>query len=59
MSSSRLAAALTRADAALARAESAIAHLEKRGEKDQALREEVRAALAELDQLITAREESE
>ncbi|WP_265563203.1 hypothetical protein [Sphingomicrobium arenosum] len=56
MSSDRLSAALARAETACERIDGAMARIEKQSERDDALREDVRAALAELDQLIAARE---
>ncbi|MCW3797306.1 hypothetical protein OMW55_05735 [Sphingomonas sp. BN140010] len=52
MTEQALELALTRAERALARAERAADALSRRGYKEEQLRERVREAIAELDQLI-------
>ena len=52
MTEQALEQALTRAERALARAERAADAIARRGYKDEQLREQVRDAIAELDQLI-------
>ncbi len=52
MTQEALEAALTRAERALARIERVAEQVGKRGEGEERLREKVRAAIAELDQII-------
>ncbi len=52
MTEQALEQALIRAERALARAERAADALSRRGQKEEQLRERVREAIAELDQLI-------
>ena len=52
MTEQALETALTRAERALARCERAADEAARRGGKEQMLREKVREAIAELDQLI-------
>lgn len=52
MTQEALEAALTRAERALARIERVAEQVGKRGEGEERLRERVRAAIAELDQII-------
>ena len=52
MTEQALEVALTRAERALARAERAADAISRRGYKEEQLREQVRDAIAELDQLI-------
>ena len=52
MTEQALEAALTRAERALARAERAADAISRKGHKGEQLREQVREAIAELDQLI-------
>ena len=52
MTQEALEAALTRAERALARIERDAEQVGKRGEGEERLREKVRAAIAELDQII-------
>ena len=53
MTQEGLEAALTRAERALARIERVAEHAGKRGDGEERLRERVRAAIAELDQIIS------
>jgi 50S ribosomal subunit-associated GTPase HflX len=52
MTQEALEAALTRAERALARIERVAEQVGRRGEGEERLRERVRAAIAELDQII-------
>jgi len=52
MTEQALEAALTRAERALARAERAIDAISRKGYREEQLRDRVREAIAELDQLI-------
>ncbi|WP_426267775.1 hypothetical protein [Sphingomonas sp. LHG3443-2] len=52
MTQEALEAALTRAERALARIERVAEQVGKRGEGEERLRQKVRAAIAELDQII-------
>jgi 50S ribosomal subunit-associated GTPase HflX len=53
MTQEALEAALTRAERALARVERVAEQISRRGDGEERLREKVRAAIAELDQIIT------
>jgi 50S ribosomal subunit-associated GTPase HflX len=53
MTQEALEAALTRAERALARVERIAEQISRRGDGEERLREKVRAAIAELDQIIT------
>jgi hypothetical protein len=53
MTQEALETALTRAERALARVERVAEQVSRRGDGEASLREKVRAAIAELDQIIT------
>jgi 50S ribosomal subunit-associated GTPase HflX len=56
MTQEALETALTRAERALARVERVAEQVGRRGDGEERLREKVRAAIAELDQIITKAE---